>query len=88
MSLEQPAPSFIPLGDLRVGTICCNIQGKYVRAAGEYATLLKKEDNHSVLVKLPSGELHSFLKDTLVLKGRIGNEEHRNRIIGKAGRNR
>ncbi len=87
------SPSYENIGDLRVGTICNNIErkpgkgGKLVRAAGVSATIIKKEGD-LVQIKLPSGKIIEVLKECKVLRGRIGNEEHRNRNLGKAGRNR
>ncbi len=93
MTIGTNAPINEKIGDLRVGTTCCNIElkpgngGKLVRAAGVYGTIIKK-DGDLVQIKLPSGKLIDISKECKVLRGRIGNEEHRNRKIGKAGRNR
>lgn len=87
------APSSEKIGDLRVGTRCCNIEivagqgGKLGRAAGVSGTIIKKEGD-LIQIKLPSGKLIEISKECKVFRGRIGNEDHRNRKIGKAGRNR
>jgi large subunit ribosomal protein L2 len=81
------------IGDIRVGTNVCNLEilpgkgGQYIRAAGTTGTIIKK-DGDKVQIKLPSGALLDVKTGCKVLRGRIGNEEHRNKIIGKAGRNR
>lgn len=93
MVIGSPAPSYLPIGELRVGSICCNIELKegkgsqFIRSAGVFGTIIKK-DSLSVQIKLPSGALKEVKKECRVYKGKVGNEEHRNRIIGKAGRNR
>lgn len=93
MSISSPAPSFENIGDLRIGTICCNLEikpgkgAKYIRAAGVSGTIIKKEGD-LVYITLPSGKLLEVSKECKVWRGKIGNEEHRNRILGKAGRNR
>lgn len=93
MTIGSIAPSYETIGDLRVGSTCCNVEitpgngGQYVRSAGVEATIIKK-DLDSVLIKLPSGKLLEIPKECKVLRGRIGNLDHRNIQIGKAGRNR
>jgi len=61
--------------------------GQMCRSAGSYAQVMAKEGNY-VLLRLPSGELrqvHCRCKATI---GQVGNPEHSNQNIGKAGRNR
>jgi large subunit ribosomal protein L2 len=61
--------------------------GQLVRGGGTYAQLMAKEGSH-VQVKLPSGEvrlLHNQCRATL---GQLGNIEHENISLGKAGRSR
>jgi large subunit ribosomal protein L2 len=61
--------------------------GQLVRAAGLGATLVAKEDDY-VTLKLPSGEMRLVFKKCMATLGEIGNEDHMNVTIGKAGRNR
>lgn len=93
MTLNTPAPTYEKIGDIRVGTQICNLElttgkgSQLLRAAGVSGTILKKEGDF-VMVKLPSGDIIQVNKENKVIRGRIGNEDHRNRKIGKAGRNR
>jgi large subunit ribosomal protein L2 len=57
-----------------------------VRSAGGSAQLVAKESDYA-LVKLPSGETRKVLIDCMATIGQIGNVEHENVAIGKAGRN-
>ncbi len=61
--------------------------GQICRSAGSYAQLMAKEGNF-VLLRLPSGELRNVLATCRATVGQVGNLEHENVIIGKAGRNR
>lgn len=63
--------------------------GKLVRSAGSYATITgRDEENSLVYVKLQSGEIRKFNEKCWATIGVIGNEEHKNIVIGKAGRAR
>src|SRR5258708_14752147 len=57
-----------------------------VRSAGGSAQLVAKEDEYA-LIKLPSGETRKVLIDCMATVGQIGNVDHENISIGKAGRN-
>ncbi len=59
--------------------------GKMVRGAGTFATVVAKDEEY-VQVKLSSGEVRKIVKDAYATIGRIGNVEHKDRILGKAGR--
>ena len=64
-------------------------KGKLVRSAGSYATITgKDEENNMVYIKLQSGEVRKFHGDCRATIGAVGNEEHKNIVIGKAGRSR
>ncbi|MEA1974943.1 MAG: 50S ribosomal protein L2 [Bacillota bacterium] len=75
------------------GTIIHNIEmkpgkgGQLVRSAGNEAILLGKDKKY-VIVKLPSGEVRKILGVCRATIGRVGNDEHSNVVIGKAGRKR
>jgi len=81
----------LPLGKIPVGTKVHNIEikpgkgGQMVRGAGMAAVVFGRE-NGITLVKLPSGEIRRFDSDCFATIGQVGNEEFRNRILGKAGR--
>ncbi len=83
----------LPIKAIPVGTVIHNIElrpgegGKLVRSAGVSAQLMAKEDEYSQ-VRMPSGEvrkIHILCRATI---GQLGNIEHENQVIGKAGRSR
>jgi large subunit ribosomal protein L2 len=57
------------------------------RSAGNYAQIMAKEGSY-VLVKMPSGEMRKVLAECYATIGEVGNAEHANIEIGKAGRSR
>lgn len=61
--------------------------GQLVRAAGAGATVVAKEKDY-VTVRLPSGELRLVFKKCRATMGSVGNEDHMNVSLGKAGRSR
>jgi len=61
--------------------------GQMVRSAGGSAQLMVKEGDN-VLVRLPSGEIRRILSECIATIGQIGNLEHQNISLGKAGRRR
>jgi large subunit ribosomal protein L2 len=61
--------------------------GQLVRSAGGSAQLMVKEGDY-VLIRLPSGEIRRILADCIATIGQIGNLEHQNINLGKAGRRR
>ena len=83
----------LPLSSIPVGTIIHNIEMKpgkgaqIVRSAGNYAQLMAKEGRYAQ-VRMPSGEVRMILIDCRATIGTIGNGEHSNITIGKAGRKR
>ncbi|MBT8340738.1 MAG: 50S ribosomal protein L2 [Desulfatitalea sp.] len=83
----------LPLANIPLGTQIHNIElrlgkgGQIVRSAGAYAQLMAKEDRYA-LVKLPSGEVRMVLLKCKATVGQIGNVEHENLSLGKAGRKR
>jgi large subunit ribosomal protein L2 len=82
----------LPLRNIPAGTTVHNIELKpgkgaqMVRSAGGAAQLVAKEGDYA-LVKLPSGETRKVLIDCMATIGQIGNVDHENIAIGKAGRN-
>jgi large subunit ribosomal protein L2 len=82
----------LPLRNIPAGTTIHNIElrpgkgAQMVRSAGGAAQLVAKEESYA-LVKLPSGETRKVLIDCMATVGQIGNLDHENISIGKAGRN-
>lgn len=83
----------LPLRSIPLGTIIHNIELKIgkgaqlARSAGTFAQLMSKEGKYSQ-VKLPSGEVRLILQDCYATIGQVGNTDHENINIGKAGRSR
>ncbi|NIM14761.1 MAG: 50S ribosomal protein L2 [Candidatus Aminicenantes bacterium] len=83
----------LPLKNIPVGTIIHNIEfnvgkgGQIARTAGAAATLMAKEGKYA-LIKMPSGELRKIILECRATVGQVGNVEHSNIKIGKAGRSR
>ena len=83
----------LPLANIPVGTIIHNIEMKpgkgaqIARSAGNGAQLMAKEEKYAQ-VRLPSGEVRKVLLNCRATIGEVGNEEHGNIQIGKAGRKR
>jgi large subunit ribosomal protein L2 len=83
----------LPLREIPLGTQIHNIElypgrgGQLVRAAGAAAQLVAKGDRY-VQVRLPSGEVRMILAECLATIGQVGNVDHANVSIGKAGRRR
>ena len=83
----------LPLANIPVGTVISCIElhpgkgGQLVRAAGEQAQLMAKEGD-SAQIRLPSGEYRLVKLDCKACIGQIGNIDHANIHIGKAGRKR
>jgi large subunit ribosomal protein L2 len=83
----------LPLKNIPVGTMIHNIElrpgkgGQMVRSAGGAAQLLAKEGEYAQ-VRLPSGEVRKVFIECVATIGQLGNLEHENISIGKAGRNR
>jgi large subunit ribosomal protein L2 len=83
----------LPLRNIPVGTTVHNIELKIgkgaqmARSAGAFAQLMAKEGNHATL-RLPSGEMRKVHINCRATVGQVGNLEHENITIGKAGRSR
>ena len=81
------------INSIPVGTLIHNIElnpgqgGKLVKAAGQSAQLMAKEGKYAH-VRLPSGEMRLVLANCRATIGVIGNSEHANVKLGKAGRKR
>jgi len=92
-SVEPKLGNAMQLKNIPMGTSVHNIElwpGKgaaMARSAGSYAQLTAKEGKYCSL-RLPSGETRMVLGNCLATIGVVGNIEHSNIILGKAGRNR
>ncbi len=87
------AGNALPLKNIPVGTLIHNVElrpgkgGQLVRGAGAGAQLLAKEGEYAQ-VRLPSGEVRKVQVDCMATIGQVGNIDHENISIGKAGRKR
>ena len=87
------AGNALPLTSIPVGTVIHNIElfpgrgGQLARAAGNSAQLMAKEGAYALL-RLPSGELRNVPVNCMATIGQVGNTDHENVKIGKAGRKR
>ena len=83
----------LPLKNIPPGTLVHNVElkpgkgGQMARAAGSDVRLISKEGGYALL-KLPSGEVRRVLVDCIATIGQVGNVEHSNISLGKAGRKR
>jgi large subunit ribosomal protein L2 len=83
----------LPLDNIPMGTTIHNIElhpgkgGQLVRAAGTSAQLLAKEGDYATL-RLPSGEMRMVRRECMATIGQVGNTDHGNIKLGKAGRKR
>jgi large subunit ribosomal protein L2 len=90
---EIKAGNHIPLKNIPSGTPIHNIEmqvgkgGQLVRSAGGTARLMVKEGGYA-LIRLPSSELRRISESCSATIGQIGNVEHSNISLGKAGRRR
>ena len=83
----------LPLKSIPVGLPIHNLEltpgrgGQMVRSAGSAATLMSRDAGYAQ-IRLPSGEIRRINEDCLATIGQVGNLEHENIILGKAGRSR
>ena len=83
----------LPISNIPVGTLIHNIElnpgqgGKLVRVAGQSAQLMAKEGKYAH-VRLPSGEMRLILARCRATIGVVGNSDHENVKLGKAGKTR
>ncbi len=88
----QPGNALL-LGDIPLGTIVHAVEMKpgkgaqMVRSAGTGAQLMAREGKYATL-KLPSGEMRMVLSSCMATIGQVGNPDHSNVSLGKAGRSR
>jgi large subunit ribosomal protein L2 len=83
----------LPLKNIPPGTVVHNVElkpgkgGQMARSAGSQAQLVSRESEYALL-KLPSGETRRVLVECMATVGQVGNVEHENVSLGKAGRTR
>jgi large subunit ribosomal protein L2 len=83
----------LPLKNIPLGTLLHNVElrpgkgGQIARSAGSAVQLVAKEDDYAS-VKMPSGEIRKILGECYATIGQVGNLDHENVSIGKAGRSR
>ena len=83
----------LPLKNIPIGLTVHNVEmtpgrgGQMVRSAGSGATLMSRDEGYAQL-RLPSGEIRKVNEDCLATVGQVGNTEHENVVLGKAGRAR
>ena len=83
----------LPLANIPTGTFIHNVElypgkgAQLARSAGTMAQLMGKENNMA-LIRLPSGEMRNVPLNCMATIGQVGNVEHENVKIGKAGRKR
>jgi large subunit ribosomal protein L2 len=91
--VEIKAGNTMPLKNIPLGTDVHNVEmntgkgGQMVRSAGAYAVLAAKEGDYATL-KLPSGEIRKVRIECRATIGAVGNSDHENLVLGKAGRSR
>jgi large subunit ribosomal protein L2 len=90
---EPSVGNALPLSNIPVGMAVHNIElisgkgGQMVRSAGTSAQLMSREEEFAN-IKMPSGEIRRIRTNCLATVGRVGNVEHNNIVMGKAGRKR
>ena len=90
---ELKAGNAMPLSQIPGGTMIHNIEmekgrgAKMVRSAGGAAQLMAKEGEYT-LIRLPSGEMRRIRSECMATIGQVGNTDHQNIKLGKAGRTR
>ena len=83
----------LPLKNIPLGTQLHNVElkpgkgGQLARGAGSSVQLIAKEGKYASL-RLPSGEVRRILKECVATVGQVGNVDHENVTLGKAGRKR
>ena len=83
----------MPIGNIPLGTLVHNVElkpgkgGQMVRSAGTSAQIMAKEGKYTTL-RMPSGEMRMVLSSCMATIGQVGNQEHSNLTLGKAGRSR
>lgn len=83
----------LPLKNIPTGSLIHNVElkigkgGQMIRSAGSYGQLMAKEGGYAQ-IRMPSGEVRKVLVECKATIGQVGNIDHENISIGKAGRTR
>lgn len=83
----------VPLKNIPLGSLIHNLEikagrgGQMIRSAGTYGQLMAKEGRYAQ-VRLPSGEVRKVFMECMATIGQVGNIDHENISLGKAGRSR
>jgi large subunit ribosomal protein L2 len=83
----------VPLKNIPLGSLIHNLEikagrgGQLIRSAGAYGQLMAKEGRYAQ-VRLPSGEVRKVFTECMATIGQVGNIDHENVSMGKAGRSR
>lgn len=91
--VEPEVGNAMKLRNIPLGSQVHNIElypgrgGEFARSAGTSAQLSGKDEKYAV-IKMPSGEIRMVMADCMATMGSVGNSEHQNIELGKAGRNR
>ncbi len=92
-AVEARVGNCLPLRSIPVGFVVHNVEmqpgsgGKLARSAGTSIQLVAREDNYAKL-KMPSGEVRMVHENCMATIGVLGNADHKNISVGKAGRTR
>jgi large subunit ribosomal protein L2 len=92
-NVEVKPGNALPLGNMPLGTTIHNIElkpgkgGQLIRSAGSFAQVMGR-DGEYVQIRLKSGETRRVLSSCMATVGQVGNLDHENVSIGKAGRSR
>jgi large subunit ribosomal protein L2 len=92
-NVEVRLGNCLPLADMPLGTMVHNVEfrpgqgAQMARSAGAGVQLLAKEGDYATL-RLPSGETRKVRQDCFAVVGQVGNVDHSNIKLGKAGRKR
>lgn len=90
---EYQVGNTLPLAGIPLGSLVHNVEltpgkgGQLARSAGSACQLLAREGKYAAL-RLPSGEMRRVLSECRATIGQVGNEDHVNIRLGKAGRSR
>src|SRR5262245_38932868 len=91
--VEVKPGNAMPLRAVPLGTFVYNVElvpgkgGQLSRSAGTYCQVMAREGDHAQL-RLPSGEIRKVAVQCMCAIGMVGNEDHQNIVIGKAGKSR
>lgn len=91
--VEVQVGNAMPLKKVPVGTMVHNVElvpskgGQIARSAGTAVQVMAKEGHYAIL-KMPSGEMRKVNSECFATIGMVGNLEHKNIVLGKAGKSR